>query len=246
MPTLFLTARHTDDTQALWRACIAEKWKIERIHNWRVPAVDPADVAVYGEPLFADHVARTLGLGLMAPSADWLARLAPQWRMRDVRLMTLAEARKVQHRSFMKPAEEKCFEARVYGSGAELPAAGSLPEDLPVLVQEPVEWSLEFRCFVLDQHVTTTSPYWREGRLAKGEDEMWVASDAETNAAFQFCERVLKDPGASEPRAFVVDVGIIRDRGWAVVEGNAAWGSGIYGCDPAEVLKVLRCACYVK
>lgn len=31
-------------------------------------------------------------------------------------------------------------------------------------------------------------------------------------------------------------------RGWAVVEQNAAWGSGIYGCDPEEVLEVLRFA----
>jgi hypothetical protein len=35
-------------------------------------------------------------------------------------------------------------------------------------------------------------------------------------------------------------VGVIASRGWAVVEQNAAWGSGIYGCDPAAVLAVLR------
>lgn len=38
----------------------------------------------------------------------------------------------------------------------------------------------------------------------------------------------------------VVDVGIIQDRGWAVVEQNAACCSGIYGCDPEEVLEVVR------
>jgi len=37
-------------------------------------------------------------------------------------------------------------------------------------------------------------------------------------------------------------VGHIKDRGWAVVEANAAWGSGLYGCDPVKVLEVLRCA----
>lgn len=42
------------------------------------------------------------------------------------------------------------------------------------------------------------------------------------------------------PRAAVIDVGVIAGRGWAVVEQNAAWGSGIYGCDPQQVLEVLR------
>jgi hypothetical protein len=38
-------------------------------------------------------------------------------------------------------------------------------------------------------------------------------------------------------------VGLITGRGWAIVEGNAAWGSGLYGCDPASVLPVVRRAC---
>jgi ATP-grasp domain, R2K clade family 2 len=45
-----------------------------------------------------------------------------------------------------------------------------------------------------------------------------------------------------ELRAVALDVGIIRGRGWAVVELNSAWGAGIYGCDPARVLEVLQAA----
>ena len=63
--------------------------------------------------------------------------------------------------------------------------------------------------------------------------------DAELRA---FVERILADVRVPLPRAVVMDVGVIRGRGWAVVELNAAWGSGIYGCDPTEVLKVLQCA----
>lgn len=246
MPTLLLTARQTDDTQKLWRACISEKWKVERVHNWQVPTVDPREAAIYGESLFAQHVAKTLGLKLLEPPVDWLPRLNPKWRGRNVRLTTLAEARLVGERVFIKPADEKNFEAGVYRTGAELPVAGTLPEDLPVLVQEAVEWPLEFRCFVLDGQVVTVSPYWREGELAKGEDESWAASDAEKQAAIQFCEEVLRDAEVSAPEAVVVDVGMIRGRGWAVVEANAAWGSGVYGCDGGKVLSVLRRACVLK
>jgi len=57
---------------------------------------------------------------------------------------------------------------------------------------------------------------------------------------------VLANADLSIPPAFVMDVGIIADRGWAVIEANAAWGSGLYGCDPAEVLRVVRRACVAK
>ena len=164
MPTLLLSARQTDDAQLLWRACIAAKWNVVRIHGWQVPSLPASEVAVFGEPLFVQHVAQTLGLRLVEPSLDWLPRLSARWRGRDVRLTTLADARNVAERAFIKPAEEKCFDARVYSSGAELPAPGPLPEDLPVLVQEVVEWTIEFRCFVLERKVAAVSVYQREHR----------------------------------------------------------------------------------
>src|SRR5437867_2201649 len=147
MPTLLLSARQTDDAQQLWRACIAAKWDVVRVHGWQVPSLPASDIAVYGEPLLAQQVAQTLGLRLVEPPLDWLPRLPVRWPGREVRLTTLAEARKVTDRVFIKPADEKCFDARVYSSGAKLPAPGPLPEDLPVLVQEIVEWTIEFRCF---------------------------------------------------------------------------------------------------
>ena len=243
MPTLLLSARQTDDAQLLWRACIAAKWDVVRLHSWQVPSLTANDVAIYGEPLFAQHVAQTLGLRLVEPPPDWLPRLSAHWRGREVRLGTLAEARKVSDRAFIKPANEKCFDARVYSSGSELPAPGSLAEKLPVLVQEVVAWEFEFRCFVLERKVMTLSPYWRDGRLAKAEDDSWPAGEIEMKAAREFCERVLADASVSVPEAVVIDVGIISDRGWAVIECNAAFSSGIYGCNPEQVLHVLRRAC---
>lgn len=55
-----------------------------------------------------------------------------------------------------------------------------------------------------------------------------------------FLQRLLADPAVELPRAAVVDVGPIEGRGWAVIEQNAAWGAGIYECDPFAVLEVLR------
>lgn len=243
MPTLLLSARQTDDAQLLWRACIAAKWEVVRVHGWRVPSLPANNIAVYGEPLFARHVAQTLGLELMEPPVDWLPKLPAKWRGRDVRLTTLAEARKYPSRAFMKPADEKCFDAKVYSSGAELPAPGPLPEELPILIQEVVEWTAEFRCFVLNRHVVAFSPYWRNGQLAKTNGGRWVAPQEELKAALEFCEAALADPAVELPNAVVIDVGIIRNHGWAVIESNAAFSSGLYGCDAEKVLPLLLRAC---
>lgn len=244
MPTLLLSARQTDDAQLLWRACIALKWEVVRVHGWRVPALEAKDLAVYGEPLFAHHVAQTLGLKLQEPPLAWLPKLSAKWRGRNVRLTTLGEARGVTTRAFIKPADEKCFDAKVYPRGAELPAPGPLPEDLAVLVQEVVEWTTEFRCFVLNRNVVTLSPYWRDGRLAKAEDGTWPATQDELKTAQEFCERVLADVSVEVPEVVVIDVGVIANHGWAVIESNAAFSSGMYGCDAEKVLPLLLRACH--
>jgi hypothetical protein len=55
-----------------------------------------------------------------------------------------------------------------------------------------------------------------------------------------FVRAVLADGRVDLPRTAVLDVGVISGRGWAVIEQKAAWGSGLHGCDPVQVLEVLR------
>jgi hypothetical protein len=62
-------------------------------------------------------------------------------------------------------------------------------------------------------------------------------------SAKEICERVLTSDSTKLPAAIVLDVGVMKNFGWAVVECNAAFSSGIYGCDPVEVIRVLRRAC---
>ncbi len=45
------------------------------------------------------------------------------------------------------------------------------------------------------------------------------------------------------PPAFVMDIGLIDDHSWAVVEFNPVWCSGVLGADPRKVLAVLERAC---
>ncbi len=244
MPTLVLPPRMTPDTIAVADAAERAGWQVERLPSWRVPpGLADRDPVLYGEPLFADVVAGPLQLALLQPPADWLPALPPAYLRRQVAASTLGAARRHPGRAFIKPAEEKCFTARVYDSGAELPTTQGLPEDTPVLISDTVDWQVEYRFFVLDRRLLTGSPYWRSGALAVGEDGTWRAPDQERAEAEQFAIRFVSDTGVALPPAVVVDVGILAGSGWAVVEANAAWGSGIYGCDPARVLTALRASC---
>lgn len=237
MPTLILTPRFTEDAQALWRAAGQLGWGVERLTTWRVPdelRATPEPV-LYLEALFGPILAKQFGLRLFEPAIDWLPRLPEEFRKRRVSLMRLREARQLTDLAFIKPPNDKSFPARVY-AGSELPVG--YDEESPVLVAEVVRWEVEFRCFVLDRQPKTISVYLRNGELQR--DQGFAASMTELAEAESVVRAILADSRVDLPRAAVLDVGIIAGRGWAVVEQNAAWGSGIYGCDPVHVLEVLR------
>ena len=234
-----MSSRYSEDSIAMWKAASRAGWKTERLHGWQIPEwLRTEDVVPYGG--FAITSTETLDLGLLEPPLDWLATLPIDYVLRPIQFTTLGEARLHNVRAFIKPADDKCFVAKVYNSGMELPSPELLPDSTAVLISEPVVWEAEFRCFALDGRVLTISPYLRRGVLAKAEDGGWPASDDEENTAIELAERVLADSRVSLPPAVVIDVGLISGRGWAVVEANPAFASGIYGCDPDSVLRVLR------
>jgi hypothetical protein len=239
MPTLILSPRYSDDSNKLWRAAIDLGWDVERLAGWRCPeGFSPREPVLYGEPLFNAAVAEHLGLVLVEPPEDFLVRLPREYVGRRVRLMTAAAARSLPGPAFLKPPNRKTFPVGVYSSGAELP---EMPDDDPVLASEPVEWVAEFRFFIRDRRVRAWSPYWLDGELARRGDE-WVVEPDLATATRGLMERLLADPAVDVPAALVIDAGIIRGLGAAVVEANEAPGAGIYGCWPPDVLDVLRAA----
>jgi hypothetical protein len=237
MPTLILSPRYTEDAQRLWRAASAVGWRVERLHSWRVPddLRGVPEPVVYVEALVAPTVAEAFGLALVEPPDGWLPALPEEYRRRAVRLTTLGDARTLAVPRFVKPANDKSFAATVC-LGRDLPTA--FPDDAPVLVAEPVGWRVEYRLFVLDRRIVTYSIYLRDGVLQRSEE--YASTPAEDAEMLRFAEAVLADGRAPLPPAVVMDVGEIWHRGSAVVELNAAWGSGLYGCDPVAVLEVLR------
>jgi hypothetical protein len=239
MPTLILSPRYSDDSIALRRAAIALGWDVMRLASWRCPDdFEPEDPVLHAEPLFNTAVAEQLGLTVIEPPEDFLVRLPREYVGRDVRLTTAAEARALAGPVFLKPPNQKTFPAKVYASGAEL---ADMPDGDPVLTSEPVEWVAEFRFFVRERKVRAWSPYWLNGAVARNGDE-WVVEPNLAAATRSLVDRLLDDPRVDTPAALALDAGVIRGIGPAIVEANTASGAGIYGCDPRDVLDVLRAA----
>jgi ATP-grasp domain, R2K clade family 2 len=239
MPALILTPRQTDDAQALWRAAIARGWDVHRLTTWRVPEElqSVLEPILYVEALFGPSLAEQLGVRLLDPPEDWLPRLPIVYRRRAVSLTTFGHARRLDAAAFVKPPNDKSFPAAVYAP-AELSAA--FDDAMLVLVAEPVRFLSEFRCFILDRTIRTFSIYCRDGDLQRADDSRATPDEEQQLAGF--VGSILADSTVELPRACALDVGLIEDRGWAVVELNAAWGAGIYGCDPDRVLDVIRFA----
>jgi hypothetical protein len=239
MPTLILTPRYSDDTQALWKAAAGRGWSVERLGRWQVPdhlrqAHEPV---LYAEALFGPSLAEQLGITLASPPEDWLVRLPEPYRKREIQLMTLAQARGLPAPAFIKPPNDKTFPAQVYAPDA-LP--DGYDEAMPVLVSDIVRWACEFRCFIRDRRLVASSIYSRDGELQK--DNGFASTAGELSEVHAFLATLLDDARVDLPVATVVDVGLIEGSGWAAVEQNAAWGAGIYGCDPDAVLDVLHAA----
>lgn len=234
--TLLISWRNTEDNQLIWRAAIKRGWSVERVRGIRVPEVEADRILVYIESLFAPAMASQFGIKLVELTDDWLPRLPSEYRRRDVELTTLEQVSASDLPKFLKPPNEKSFPAKVYDS-VDILLADYEPTT-SVLSASPVEWAAEFRCFCLDGEVRTLSPYLRHGELSKLDG--FSATEEELLDAKRFAETVLNDDRVATPRAIVLDVGTLVGSGWAVVEANAAWGSGIYGCDPDEVLNVVE------
>jgi len=243
MPRVVLSPRYSADSIAIWQAALAAGWSTSRVKHAEahalLGAVDPEEVVIYGETLLADAVAGALGLVLFEPSAAWLPGLPEGLRLREVRLCTLGEARRTGAGKFIKPVDDKFFQARVYAA-VDVDDVG---DDLEVLVAEPVRFGVEVRAFVCDGAIAGLSAYIRDGAIARGDGD-WPLSQDEEAAARGCLERVIAT--VEIPPAVVIDVGEIVGRGWAVVEANPAWASGLCGVDPAAVLPVLRRACVAR
>jgi len=235
---LFLSPRVTPSSALIESAAHRSGWSVNRLSNWRAPEqfVGRTDLVAYGEPLFVAAMAQSYSLALIEPPFSWLVTLPERYRQRQVSLVELAEARLLEGPLFAKPADDKCFSAGVFSSGAEIGASDLLPKDIPVLVSEVVSFVVEYRFFILNRTVSAYSVYLRNGIVAEAPLEEDFDDSVESN---NFINILLSDDSVAIPPAVVIDVGKLHDGTWVIVEANPLFGSGICHCEPDAVLPAL-------
>jgi hypothetical protein len=242
--TLVLSTRTLPAAPALANAARNAGWSV---HAWDEKLVNPprGRTVYYGGADMAMQVAARCRLALLEPPLDMLARLPASLLLRDVQFARFRDLSRLKRPAFVKPADplDKCFDAGIYSSPRDIRATKGIDSETFVLAAEPVEWLAEYRCFVVEGRVVASSPYLSFGRpvwkpWGRGGERAVSSRDA-----LAVCGRLLEMRSPALPPAFVVDVGLVEGRGWAVVEFNPAWCSGLLGTDPVAVLGVLERAC---
>ncbi len=243
MPTLILSSNYNTASKILRKAAHDLGWKTFRLEDDSIPLwLEHGDElsAIYCTVPDAFNVAQQLDSMLLGCSSDWLVTLPEKFLKRKISVLELGNIESIKENCFIKPALGKSFEAAVRSGHQLVAQVAHLPPDLLIHASETVEWEAEYRCFVKDHKVLTLSPYRRGDVRFSSYTSPLMGPRQESEEASAFADSVLHSVPC--PRAFVLDVGIIHGRGWAVVEPNECWGAGIYGCDPAKVLDVLLAA----
>ncbi|MBU6954400.1 ATP-grasp domain-containing protein [Hahella sp. HN01] len=213
-----------DSVAAAWNAAGGEVSRLGRF--WEPPSYDPAKVRVYGNDTFALVLAQKLGLALISPADDLLVQLPQQALQRSVTLLPLSGAMTLSFPAFLKPAAPKLFKAAVYATPDDLAAeTRGLEPDTPVLHSEIVQFACEIRCFVWRGDVLDAAVYEGDGALDDG---------------LVFARQLAQSEHL--PTTCVIDIGYIPQRGWAIIEANAAWGAGLNGCRAEKVLPCIEAA----
>jgi len=192
------------------------------------------------------HAARLAASGvhprLQTPGWAALSMFDTSVLGRQVSAVQLQHLEEFGGEHFIKPADVKveALLASVTTPDGFVTAAraAGMASALPVLVSDPVNFTHEYRCFIASGQVLAASAYliegstwgaWHPADLPPTEDAVAFATDAAAQ---------LKMPHL--PGGWVLDVGLIDARQWAVVETNPAWCSNPYWSTEGDATGVVR------
>ena len=246
MPLLVVYSRFSRDSRILRETAQRIGWETLRLDGWQLPDWidhDAREIAIFATMPDAQSIAEQFSRTLLGCPANWLPSLPASSLKRSVTCMPLRNALSHSDGQFVKSAITKHLPGKVRTTDELVQDAMGLHPDVLVYTAEPVNFLLEYRCFVTDGRVATMSAYRRHKQIFDENVTRLNEPSDEKNAALDFATSVLRASDVEVPPAVVLDVGYIDGRGWAVIEANECWASGVYHCDPVQVLEVLRSAC---
>src|SRR5262249_47697373 len=217
MPTLVLSTMSLPASPALAEAARSLNWQV-LVFDQNPSSKPIGEITLYGGTDLALAVVSRFRLALVEPPFDLLAKVPLEFRLRTVEYARFGDLNRLKAPTFVKPADalNKSFDADVYSNVRDIRAPKGIDATHPVLLSEPVEWSAEYRCFINEGEIAAWSPYISFGRPAwKPFGKATLASETPGNLK-SFCKRLFSRSGLLFPPAFVMDIGLIDDRGWGV------------------------------
>lgn len=234
-----LSPMYTEDSNNLKKASLNSSYELSRFNaKWNVPEEFRAEViAVYGEDIYAEIVAEQCHLTLTKPDDNWLSKVSEEFTKRKISYGKLKDFVHEEN-IFIKCSDFKSFKAGVVDKVTNIKGFDTLDLESMVFTSDVVEWELEVRCFVLNHQIITHSSYWRNNAFDTN-----PLSENEQKDLFEFYDRFITQYAETLPKAIVLDFGIIKGKGWALIEANPAWCSGLYACDAEKALEVIVESC---
>lgn len=234
-----LSPTYTEDSNILKKASLNSPYELSRFNaKWNVPEEFRAEVvAVYGEDIYAEIVAEQCNLTLTKPDDHWLSIVSEEFTGRKISYGQLKDFIN-EGPVFIKCSDFKSFKAGVVDKITDIKGFDSLDPEMTVFISEVVEWELEVRCFVLNGEIKTFSSYWRNDVY-----DINALSENEQQELSAFFKKFMQQNAGTLPKAIVLDFGIVRGKGWALIESHPAWCSGLYACNAEKALEVIVESC---
>ena len=190
-------------------------------------ALEPTTLIVGGAGAVRHALSR---LGVSSPTIDDLPEPLAAFRGRRVWRSTLGEIRATSSDHgppiFVKPLRDpKAFPARVVAAFRDLIPSAHVPDEMPVLVSDLIEFVSEWRFFVLRGQVVGAG--WYHGDSLSFPDPS-VVGDA------------VRTWGAQAPAGYAIDFGVTADGRTALVEVNEGYSLGCMGLRPVLYSQILE------
>lgn len=241
--TLILSKNYSVDSNNLWSVATELKWNVIRLDRNEVPS-NKENLIFYLDTYQGNKIAEKCGYILESPSLNWICDLPFEFVKRNLQAITWKEVKETETYGFYKPLDDKFFKAGIYESARQIKetaCSDEISDNELCLWSEVAIFETEYRFFMLNRIPVIGSIYAINGKLAKT-DTGYPVNEIEYKEAENFVNSISNDPFINMPDAFVLDVGKLNTGEWAVIEVNPCWASGLYGCDPYKVLKVLEIA----
>jgi hypothetical protein len=217
------------------RELVVEAWwstggEVSRVHNyWDLDnRLSLGRISCYGSVFFCETISTSQDMQLVSPNDDVLCEIPHRWLHRWIKTSQISRLDPLEFPTFAKPAKQHLFRAGVFYSKSELEVeCCGLQTSIDLLISEPVIFEVEARAWILHEDICDISFY---------------CSHHNMRACSSFVRSFIKEVHLAD--AYVLDVGYIRGRGWAVIEANPAWASALRGCSADKIAPCLYHASY--